>query len=548
MLVRINLSLRSWLLLLVAFSILPVMAFSAWTITELTHEREESRRQGLVRRADSSAIAVQHYLDTLAATLVGISVGRAARLGERDRLHENALLALKGLPDATAITMFGPDGQIYFDTQAAVSSSGVTANERESVRSVFVTGRPSVSDLFTNRYKKTPTFAIAVPVKADEKVVYCLEITFTANSIIEALRGQKFPKDLIASVADRNMVIVAHTPNGEKLVGKMLSPSLRSAIASQPQQPFDTIGLEGIALKSAFATVPNWGWTVAVGFPDSVLIAPTREGLYRLGLGTFFAFAASTVFALLLSLHLVRQLGHIAEASAALGRGDTPTMSPSGIEEIDAVARALNLVKMRENETEAALSEVITAQRQTEADLVQARLDPLTGVANRGLFLETLAALQAETASQSTRLAVMFMDLDGLKKVNDQFGHEHGDEVLIKAAKILTAAIRGDDVVGRVGGDEFAICVVAPDGRIKKLSEQMAKRIIEATKQIGSGIGISIGIALCPSHDFKIGEMIRQADAAMYAAKKDGGNNFMFFVEDHAAAVSKAKIDMNDEV
>jgi diguanylate cyclase (GGDEF)-like protein len=223
-------------------------------------------------------------------------------------------------------------------------------------------------------------------------------------------------------------------------------------------------------------------------------------------------------------------------------------MSPSGIEEIDAVARALNLVKMRENETEAALSEVITAQRQTEADLVQARLDPLTGVANRGLFLETLAALQAETASQSTRLAVMFMDLDGLKKVNDQFGHEHGDEVLIKAAKILTAAIRGDDVVGRVGGDEFAICVVAPDGRIKKLSEQMAKRIIEATKQIGSGIGISIGIALCPSHDFKIGEMIRQADAAMYAAKKDGGNNFMFFVEDHAAAVSKAKIDMNDEV
>jgi diguanylate cyclase (GGDEF)-like protein len=123
-------------------------------------------------------------------------------------------------------------------------------------------------------------------------------------------------------------------------------------------------------------------------------------------------------------------------------------------------------------------------------------------------------------------LALMFVDLDGLKKVNDRFGHERGDSVLISAAAILAAAVRDGDAVGRIGGDEFALCMVAPRRQANVSAQHIADRVIDSVKTIGAGVGCSIGIVLAVDAKIDIAVAMAHADAAMYTAKRDGGNRY----------------------
>ena len=121
---------------------------------------------------------------------------------------------------------------------------------------------------------------------------------------------------------------------------------------------------------------------------------------------------------------------------------------------------------------------------------------------------------------------MLFIDLDGFKAVNDRFGHGHGDAVLARAAKIFRAVLRDADIIGRVGGDEFVVCLAAPASSIEETATRIAARIVEKSSEIGSGIGCSVGIAL-PSNEIQnIEATIRRADEAMYIAKESGKSRF----------------------
>lgn len=120
----------------------------------------------------------------------------------------------------------------------------------------------------------------------------------------------------------------------------------------------------------------------------------------------------------------------------------------------------------------------------------------------------------------------MFIDLDGFKQVNDRLGHERGDQVLAETAAILRATVRESDAVGRLGGDEFAICLTAPNAAIEEVAANVAGRIVERVREIGDGIGCSIGICLCPPGFSDVPQAIKGADEAMYEAKRAGKNRF----------------------
>ena len=159
----------------------------------------------------------------------------------------------------------------------------------------------------------------------------------------------------------------------------------------------------------------------------------------------------------------------------------------------------------------------------------EARIDHLTGLPGRPLFLEQAAILRAHCARNNLASAMLFIDLDGFKAVNDRFGHSHGDAVLIRAAKIFRAALRDADIIGRVGGDEFVVCLAAPPSSIEEMATRIAERIVERSLEIGSGIGCSVGIAL-PSNEIQnIEATIRRADEAMYMAKESGKNRFAIY-------------------
>lgn len=154
-----------------------------------------------------------------------------------------------------------------------------------------------------------------------------------------------------------------------------------------------------------------------------------------------------------------------------------------------------------------------------------ARYDPLTGLANRLLVRESFFK-QAQSCRIDQQIAIHYLDLDGFKAINDQFGHPVGDRLLIQVAARLGAAVRGDDIVGRLGGDEFV--VLQPGVLHADQAELLARRIIRQLSEsyriddTEMQISASVGISLAPVHGLDLDRLLQCADAALYRSKRKG--------------------------
>ena len=179
----------------------------------------------------------------------------------------------------------------------------------------------------------------------------------------------------------------------------------------------------------------------------------------------------------------------------------------------------------------------ITERRQHEMAIEhQATHDLLTGLPNRALFLDRLAQAIRRAERHSDRLAVMFVDLDKFKIINDTLGHATGDELLRTVAAHLKQCVRASDTVARLGGDEFVLLLDNPLGRNTPavIAERIAARLGEPVMLGGQEHVVtgSIGISMYPEDGTKAEALLRQADIAMYRAKEAGRNSFQFFTQE----------------
>lgn len=158
--------------------------------------------------------------------------------------------------------------------------------------------------------------------------------------------------------------------------------------------------------------------------------------------------------------------------------------------------------------------------------------DFLTGLPNRAYFSEILEHSIALTRRGQGKLAVLFLDLDGFKKINDTLGHEAGDLLLQGVSQRLQATVRESDTVARIGGDEFILLlesVTVPDNAVV-VAQKIIDNLMPAFDLNGASgrVGASIGIALYPQHGEQAEELLRRADDAMYQAKRNGKNRYRF--------------------
>ncbi|AWI74336.1 hypothetical protein CEW83_03125 [Parazoarcus communis] len=179
-----------------------------------------------------------------------------------------------------------------------------------------------------------------------------------------------------------------------------------------------------------------------------------------------------------------------------------------------------------------AILEDITERKNTEERMQHtAHHDPLTDLPNRGLFIDRLGQALALARREARSGALMFLDLDHFKAVNDRLGHAAGDTLLIAVAERLQAQVRESDTVARLGGDEFTI--ILPSLREPGDADMLADKILHALSQPLTiegetiHIGASIGIARFPEAGTTIETLLRAADDAMYAAKRSGRNRHM---------------------
>ncbi len=175
----------------------------------------------------------------------------------------------------------------------------------------------------------------------------------------------------------------------------------------------------------------------------------------------------------------------------------------------------------------------ITERKRAEEKIrFMAHYDQLTGLANRNLLYDRLKQALAQSRRYKKKLALLFLDLDGFKPVNDKFGHNIGDLLLKEVAVRLQGCVREVDTVARAGGDEFVIVLSGignrkhAAGSAAKILHSLAHPCLLEGKECR--IGGSIGIAISPDDGEDIDSLLKKADEAMYHAKNTGRNSFMF--------------------
>ncbi|MBI5890112.1 MAG: bacteriohemerythrin [Nitrosomonadales bacterium] len=160
--------------------------------------------------------------------------------------------------------------------------------------------------------------------------------------------------------------------------------------------------------------------------------------------------------------------------------------------------------------------------------------DKLTGLPNRALLFDHLSQAMSQAKRDTKNVALLFVDLDGFKAINDRFGHEAGDNVLKMAAQRFLACVRAVDTVARFGGDEFAI--ILGDLEDPRQAKGVAEKIVQAFAQkmtLSDGnecsVGASVGIGIYPEHGSAMDSLMTAADRAMYESKRRGKNTYTFF-------------------
>jgi diguanylate cyclase (GGDEF)-like protein/PAS domain S-box-containing protein len=212
-------------------------------------------------------------------------------------------------------------------------------------------------------------------------------------------------------------------------------------------------------------------------------------------------------------------------------------------EAADAVRRARDELEVRVQERTA---ELAGANRLLQAEIVERRQaearvhhmayhDALTGLPNRALLSERLDRAMLAARRDGRKLAVMFIDLDRFKTINDSLGHLTGDHLLKEVANRLCRVVRAVDTVARLGGDEFVVLVpgVRTLDECALVGDKIIAALAEPVRFEGRSLHISpsIGICLCPDDGEDVETLMRKADSAMYHAKASGRNNYQFFAE-----------------
>lgn len=325
-------------------------------------------------------------------------------------------------------------------------------------------------------------------------------------------------------LSPRDRMIVTATDPGEAL--KSLPAPNVNALYDQAVAGYRgtarAAGPDGAEELSAIVPVPTPGWVLVARLPAAEAFASVAEVRKIVIVSSLLTALGVALFVGLSLLHLFRPLAEAARQMRGMAEG-TVALEPLPVVRLDEVgdlALGFNhlLEKLRENEA---------ALRRSEARMAHmAHHDALSGLPNRAMFEDRLFQAIARAERHGTEFALLFIDLDGFKPVNDCHGHRTGDAVLRQVAERLASVMRKADFVARIGGDEFAVLLEEEEAArgartvALKLREALAQPIL--VDGLSLRIGLSIGIATYPRDGRTEEQLLAAADGAMYVAKRGG--------------------------
>ena len=438
-------------------------------------------------------------------------------LGER---HDINPLFSQGL------TVLDLSGVALADYPAAPDRVGASFADRDyfqqAIKGEFAIGRPVIG-----RISKIPVLPMAMPLRDSTGKVRAVLMG------VSALHSQNFMEAFYTTHIGATGGLVLVSPRDKLFVGASdaniaLTPTPKEGV--HPQHDLAMKGFRGTGIDvrlgmeeiAAIASVPSSGWIVVARLPTREAFAPlTRLRHYMLSNTVILVlvFLLVTVFVL---RRVMRPLMNAARHADRMMLGEIP-FEPLPIVRDDEVG---HLTK--------AFNGVLTKLLQSRAELKHiAHHDALTGLPNRLLLADRMEQALVRAQRRHGQVVVLFLDLDGFKPINDNLGHEAGDEALREVAMRLNEVVRREDTLARVGGDEFVILLSDLNENARARAELVANKCLEVFQPpfIIAGhscnLGTSIGLAITDG-EYSPDQLLAAADQAMYRAKQAGREKFLW--------------------
>lgn len=317
------------------------------------------------------------------------------------------------------------------------------------------------------------------------------------------------PRDkLFVSSSDPEMVFKPTPPPGVNLLHDRAMAGYRGSGT--------TINAKGIEEISAMASVPSTGWFVVARLPTAEVLTLVSKVQRYVVLNTVVGVGIVLLVVGVLVTWMLRPLYRAADQATRMTHGEIPLKQLPVVwqDEVGHMTLAFNRLLAKLGSSQAELERMV-------------HQDTLTGLLNRSLLAERMQQALARARANRTRVALLFLDLDGFKPLNDTLGHEAGDEALQEIARRLQAVVRDIDTLARVGGDEFVL--LAPDlpapahASAYLLASQCLAAVAQPLqlKHAEYTLGVSVGIAICAGA-CSAERLLAAADRAMYRAKQEG--------------------------
>jgi diguanylate cyclase (GGDEF)-like protein len=479
---------------------LGIMVYEDHLQRESTVERETLlRAKGLMATVDQDIAKVESGLQVLAAS-GRLIANDLTTFRERLRNTPRSLVILN-------YRLIDRDGHEIINTVVPDGEPIPATSPPPGFAEVFTTGVPVISTLYEGSVHRQPCIALSVPVRRNGDIVYALIAELSPPQLAGLLIKEALPQNWVAVLVDGDGTIVARSKSTWRFTGTRVGPDLLDSFkVGTNDGTIEMLSRDGTPVISSYTRSSLTNLRMIAHAPRAVLVTQLSSSFAMLIGGGALALAVALWFAVRLAANISRSVEGLIKPALALGTGKPVELPDSNLREADAVGEAL----------------LQAAEMLAQANHL-AHHDALTGLCNRVLFDE-LATHQLAAAQRSgTRLAILAIDLDHFKEVNDCHGHAAGDFVLTTAAERIRQAIRGADVVSRRGGDEFTVLLNNVDQLLtQRIGNKLVTALAKSYPGIDPAVSASIGVAVFPDSGTTLAELLERADQALYQAKKAG--------------------------
>jgi diguanylate cyclase (GGDEF)-like protein len=517
-------SIRAHLFALVLAVAIPLFALLSYDLYQDAEDNAQQVNASSLALAQITASDTEHFLKDTEELMQRVAQRPLVRAVDPQRCDPIFTDLHDVNPKFANIGVIGTSGNVICSAVPQPAGKPVSFARTEWFRRAMSENRLVLGKPFVGPITGKWVSVLAFPLHdAHGTISGLLALPIDLVSFTPIVRNATLPTGTIIGIMDSAGTVIARSLEPEKWVGKNIrgTPIVEAVLVRKIGQ-VESTGVDHVTRLYGFTTIPGTDWSAVAGIPRDALFSDISSYAMRnTAIGSIMVLAVAAL-AYFFSRRIERPIRAISDAAKAIAQGELGTrVAVDGPEEIADVADQFNaMLDVREEAVER-LSYL-------------AQYDVLTGLPNRNLFRDRLEQAMGRAKRNETLLALMFIDLDRFKEINDTLGHPVGDRVLQEVAERLRHFLRDVDTIARLGGDEFTVVlegvhdVAQITAAAQKIQDALTQPLLVDNREIF--VSASIGISVYPFDVEDIDDLLKNADIAMYQAKQDGGNVHHFFV------------------